>query len=90
MNFKIYDLDDCTFLVDTDSGVVSFDYECKLTFTESEVEVDNLHINYLMDETLLNQQELNILLDEVRDRKYELEEMIIEYWIKERSKESDD
>lgn len=90
MAFKIYDLDDCTFLVDVDSGVVLFGYECKLTFTSDEIEVDNLKIDCIQDESELSINELVILQDEVRERKGEIEAMIIEYWIKERKKESDD
>ncbi|AYD82416.1 hypothetical protein Aci011_097 [Acinetobacter phage vB_AbaM_B09_Aci01-1] len=87
MSLKIYDLDDCTFLVDVaDYGVVAFHYECDLKFLTEEVEVNNLIINHLSDDCNMSENEIDILVGEVRDHKLEIEDMIVKYWIKERGK----
>ncbi|WP_378347420.1 hypothetical protein [Acinetobacter baumannii] len=90
MAFKIYDLDDNTFLVETNETDVLFGYSCDVKFFTDEVEVSNLRVVHISDDINMNQNEIEILEDEVSDRRSELEAMIIEYWIKERGKETND
>ncbi|UJE34728.1 hypothetical protein vBAbaPP1_117 [Acinetobacter phage vB_AbaM_P1] len=90
MAFKIYDLDDSTFLVETNEDDILFGYSCDVRFLTDEIEVNNIKVCHLSDNIGMSENEVKILEDEVSDRKSELESMIIEYWIKERKKESDD
>jgi len=90
MAFKIYDLDDNTFLVETNETDVLFGYSCDVKFFTDEVEVSNLRVIHISDDINMSENEIEILEGEVMDRKAELEGMIIEYWIKQRSKESDE
>ena len=90
MAFKIYDLDDNTFLVETNDTDVLFGYSCDVKFLSDEVEVTNIKVVHISDDINMDVNEIEILEDEVSARKAELEAMIIEYWIKERGKESND
>lgn len=91
MAFKIYDLDDNTFLVDAaDGGVVLFGYVCDVQFGTDEIDVNNLKLEMISTDSPIEENELLILQKEVLDRKSEIESMIIDYWIKERNKESNE
>lgn len=90
MAFKIYDLDDNTFLVETNETDVLFGYSCDVKFFTEEVEVSNIQVMHISNDVDMSENEISILEEEVYGRKDEIEVMIVDYWIKERGKETND